>query len=450
LGFNKKAFFFIYRKIYRMMGFTGGKDYARKTIRYLLPLLVAVFYLMSVFIPFFVFQQDIFGDGWLKVDAPEGELIWIDTSHWETRKVLINDGHWENAARQRWIDTSYVVRDGYYTTGQYRVWVEQVDLEPYAATRYVDTSHWETKYRYVDSFVPVNFTVISGTDSYGWSVYAFAAQSRGMQQVTYNGANYMAYVYVIDYRPARGGRIYATKYVFAYRLDKEKQYYNEYVRSGYWQTYTAYRYVDNSHWETRTGRYWVDTSYTVNSGYWQSYNERTWVDTSYYQDSQVWVNSGFYGQPLHGKISVKKDPPFVFTKWHKDSAGSQCSMELQISWQIDNSALEPGIKPAQFSRAYIYQELIRFSGRGTEKIIIFDKNTGPSQQGSINASAVFDYAGSSESILHIYLYTDDNRSVHAYFENPVNGYRSINLGSGGTSSGPEVWLGGNTYGEAEF
>lgn len=62
----------------------------------------------------------------------------------------------------------------------------------------------------------------------------------------------------------------------------------------------------------------------------------------------------------------------------------------------------------------------------------------------------FDFAGSDESILHIYLYAEDGQSVHAFFSNPVNGYRSINMTDKGTESGPERWLGGNEYGEVSF
>ena len=442
--------YFVCKKISRLAGFSGNRAYTRKIIHYLGPLFLAVLYLMSVFVPFLVFKQDIFGDEWLKADVPEGELLWVDTSHWETKKVLVNDGHWENVTGQRWVDTSYIVKDGYYATGQYKVWVEQKDLVPYTEKRWVDTSHWETKHRYVEKVVPVNFTVISGTDSYGWSVYAFAAQTRGMQQVLYNGSNYMAYVYVIDYRPVRGGHIYAVKYVFVYRFDKEIQYYSEYVSSGYWQYYTAYKYVDNSHWETRTGRYWVDTSYTVNSGHWENVTERRWVDTSYYKDSMVWVNSGFYTEPIHGWISVKKDPLYVFTRWHKDGSGKECGMDLEVSWKIDNSLLEPGEKPAEFSRAYIYEEVKRYAEQGTEKVIIYNDDIKAAAEGSISTTAGFDYAGSSESILHIYLYTQGGQSVHAYFSNPINGYRSINMSADGTGSGPDSWLGGNNYGKASF
>ena len=73
--------YFVCKKISRLAGFSGNRSYARKIIHYLGPLFLAVLYLMSVFVPFLVFKQDIFGDEWLKADVPEGELLWVDTSH---------------------------------------------------------------------------------------------------------------------------------------------------------------------------------------------------------------------------------------------------------------------------------------------------------------------------------------------------------------------------------
>jgi len=208
---------------------------------------------------------------------------------------------------------SYTVSRGHWETGQYRVWVNSSSVVAYTAYRYVDTSHWETTISYVEVQKPVFFSVLHGTDSYGWSVYSFAAKFTGMKQVTYNGERYLANVYVIDYRPARGGRVYAVKYVFLIKFVKEKRVGAKWVSSGYWQPYTAYRTIDTSRWETRTGRHWVDTSYTVSSGYWQAYTEKQWVDTGYYEDSRVWVSSGYYAEPMHGRVTVQKSPEYVFT-----------------------------------------------------------------------------------------------------------------------------------------
>ncbi len=450
MGFNKSIVLFIYKRIFKVLRVIGLREYKRKIILFLGPLFMIMLYILSIFIPFFIFQQQIFGEGWLKVDLHEGERVWVDTSHWETKKVLVKDGYYEDVQKKRWVDTSYTVKDGYYATGQYRVWVEQKDIESYTASRYVDTSHYVTKYRYINKVKPVNFTVISGTDNYGWSVYAFAAKTKGMQQVSYRGSTYMANVYVIDYRPARGGRIYAVKYVFIYMLIKEKQYYMEWEKSGHWESYTAYRRVDNSHWETRTGRYWVDTSYKVNDGHWEDYNEKAWVDTSYYEFRNYWVDEGFYTEPLHGKLSVQKNPKYVFTRWHKDERGKECGMDLKISWELDNSMLAEGQEPIHITGIYIYEEVHRYRDRGIEEVLIYNGHVRASEEGDLETFSKFDFAGSDESILHIYLYAEDGQSVHAYFSNPVNGYRSINMTEKGTESGPERWLGGNEYGEISF
>lgn len=428
------------------------KEYLHKLKIMLGPFLLMLFYLFSVFLPFLIFQRDIYGsnEGWLKSGTTAGEQVWVDTSHWESRQVYKKDGYYQDVARQRWVDTSHTVSQGYYRTGEYNVWVEEKNIRSYVAKRYVDTSHWETRYRYVDKTVPVNFTVIEGTDSYGWSVYAFAAQARGMQQITYNGGRYMAVLYVIDYRPARGGRVYATKYLFLYKFVMVQEAYSVMVSSGYWENYTVRYLADTSHWETRTGRYWVDTSYRVTGGYWEGYSEKEWVDTSRYESENFWVKDGYYEEPLHGKVTVGKDPQYIFTRWHKDNGGSECGMSLKVSWEIDTAGLLPGQVTKKIISANIFEEVNRYKDKGTDKVVIYNGAVSPASAGSINTFTLFNFAGNENSVLHIFLSAEGGQVIHIYFSNPVNGFRSINIDSGGTVSAPDGWLGGNNYGEIIF
>lgn len=428
------------------------KDYLRRLKIILVPFLLMLFYLFSVFLPFIIFEKNLYGsnDGWLKTDNPPGEHVWVDTSHWDTRMVYKKDGYYRDVTRQRYVDTSYTVNQGYYKSGEYRVWVEEKSIQSYVAKRYIDTSHWETRYGSVTKIIPVNFTVINGTDSYGWSAYSFASQARGMQQVSYNGAKYMAVVYVIDYQPARGGRVYATKYLFQYKFVTVPESYRIMVSSGYWENYTVSYLADTSQWESRTDRYWVDTSYRVTAGYWEDYYEKQWVDTSHYESERFWDKDGFYEEPIHGKVTVRKDPQYIFTRWHKDAGGSECGMNLKVNWEIDSSGLLPGQIPKKIISANIFQEVIRYKNKGIDKVGIYTGNVSPSVAGFIKTFTLFDFAGNEESVLHIFLRAEGGQIIHVYFSNPVNGFKSININLEGTSSDSERWLGGNNYGEIMF
>jgi len=216
--------------------------------------------------------------------------------------------------------------------------------------------------------------------------------------------------------------------------------------------------VDNSHWETRTERYWVDTSYRVESGYWEEYTEKKWVDTSYYDYKKTWVSSGYYAEPIHGKVIVEKTPEYIFTRWHKSGDGSICGMDLKVSWIIDNSDLDsgsgedPGEEQSlkKISKVYIFQNICRYKDNPVEKVDLYSKNIEPCESGSIELFSTFDFAGSEESLCHIYLFTEEGESVHVYFSNPVNGFKSINIDNDGTSKDADIWLGGQSSGEIIF
>lgn len=420
-------------------------------IRLLLVTFIA-FIASIVFILFspFSLQDRLYGENWLKVEKQEGERIWIDTSHWEAKKVWVEDGYYKEELKKEWVDTSYVVNGGYWKTEEYYVWVSSVTYVPYTAFRYIDTSHYEQRYRDVTKWVSCSLTIYVGCTSYGWSVYSFAAKPQGDVVILYKGDRYRAYKDVIDYRPYRGGRVYATRYRCYQKEVTVREYYYVWVKSGYWQPYTAYSLVDNSHWEKRTRKVWVDTSYKVTQGYWKEYKVKTWVDTSHYEYTMVWVKDGYYATPLHGEIVVEKEPKFIFTKWHKDASGNESGMKLKVSWKLDNSKLLPGEEEKKITHAYIYQDVCRYGNKGVQKVTIFKGGIPSLSEGSIYSITKFDYSGSEDSVLHIYLYGENGEVAHVYFTNPINGYRSINLGLGGTSQDANVWLGGNNYGKVKF
>ncbi|HAJ94881.1 MAG TPA: hypothetical protein DCP02_01490, partial [Actinobacteria bacterium] len=234
------------------------------------------------------------------------------------------------------------------------------------------------------------------------------------------------------------------------REAKVRQYYNVWISSGYNQSYIAYRNVDTSHWETRTRQVWVNTSQVVQSGYWRYYTAQEWVDTSHFEYQTVWVEGGFYTLPIHGEVTIEKSPRYIFTKWHENGDGKECHMDLKISWIIDNTGLLAGEEEKKITRVHVYEDIVRYNDRGTDRVEIIDENINPSEQGNIESTAYFAYSGSEESQVHIYLYAQSGECVHIYFSNPVNGFRSINLGSDGSDSDANIWLGGNNLGKIDF
>jgi hypothetical protein len=145
---------------------------------------------------------------------------------------------------------------------------------------------------------------------------------------------------------------------------------------------------------------------------------------------------------MHGEVTVEKSPKYVFTRWHKDSNGKEAGMSLKINWKVDNSFTGEGEIKRKISRIYIYEDVLRYNEKGIEKVTIFDGSVPPAEEGSIDVEARFDYAGTEESLIHIYLYADTGETGHVSFANPVNGFRSINISQDGTSTNPDSWLGG--------
>ncbi len=411
----------------------------------------------------------LLGETWLQTGHSSSEKTWVDTSYWDYRKVLVSDGYWEAYQGRRWVDTSYyvtrqqrvwvdtsyTVNQGYWKTENYRVWVQSGYTRYYQGRRWVDTSGWETRYRTVTQWVPVNFVVYAGCTSYGWNTYSFAARYAGSVTIRHGGSRYLAHKYVIDYRPIHGGRIYAVRYHCYRRQTTLVEPYRVWVQSGRWENYTGSYYVDTSHWETRTRSVWVDTSYTVNQGHWaqrpvqvlvqdghwEDYTGQRWVDTSYYDYQKVLVDDGYYTEPLSGTLVVRKEPKYVFTRWHKDAQGKAASMDLAIDWEVQNTKI---------NKIVVYQDVNRYGAKGRERVDIYDQSINPSYEGTIRATVQFDHAGDEQSKVHIYLYGTNDDMAHIYFSNPVNGFRSINVRNEGTDSDPDAWLGGNHHGTIEF
>ena len=167
---------------------------------------------ISLFIP-----QDLYA---------EVMQFWVDISHWETTREWVEEGHYNTSSDKRWIDTSYWVTRGYWENYTDIVWIdtshwvesgywdnytylEWITGGYYAykyISKWVDTSHYETRYKTVNTWVSCNKIFYYGTSSYGWNVYKFAAKYKGNFEGMINGTRYRYRKYVIDYRPSYGGR----------------------------------------------------------------------------------------------------------------------------------------------------------------------------------------------------------------------------------------------------
>ncbi len=409
---------------------------------------------------------------------------WIDTSHWETRYRNVRQAYWtwvksgywkkvwKDTSHWTWVKSGYWktkkewVKSGYWTTVREPFWEDTSHWEDQKV--WVDIGHYETRYKYVEDWQPCNVTFVFQLIASEPKnvILSKWRNDNNTYKGTINGKMYKYYKSYYDVLPgnnlfsletiAHPWVIFKIKYKCFEVLSGEKESYSVWVPGGHWKR----KWVDTSHWvksgywKYYTYRTWVDTSYRVEEGHWET--EKVWVDTShwvesgYWQDKDVWVEDGFYTSPLHGEVIVEKSPRYIFTRWHKDQNNEECSMELNVSWKVDNSNLSEGEEEKEIVRIYIYQDICRFNNKGIEKVTIFNGNVTPSVEGSINTVTKFDYSGSEESILHIYLYAQNGESAHVYFNNPINGFRSINLMSEGSNSDANTWLGGNNYGKFEF
>ncbi|MDZ7837503.1 MAG: hypothetical protein U5N58_05895 [Actinomycetota bacterium] len=136
----------------------------------------------------------------------------------------------------------------------------------------------------------------------------------------------------------------------------------------------------------------------VKDGYWENYTEQRWVDTSYYTNEKVWVEDGYYAEPLHGEIEVYKEPKYIFTRWHEDINGNESNMRIRINWSTENGLIR---------KIYVYQTVNRYNNKGKEVVEIYDKNINVSSSGTISTSVKFDHAGDENSKVHIFLYGTD-------------------------------------------
>ena len=419
----------------------------------------------------------------LKLFAEDNKL-WIDTSHWELQDVFIPGGYWVETEKKSWIDTSYKVsrgnmifesyqswvdtshyeRSGYYKTETYAQWISSGYYKTENINVWVNSGYtqnvWINSGYYVNR--PYNVWVNSGywqtriyqvwdiKEEPGWGI------NRGFPVITSAG---YAYLRTVVERIWINTSHWETRYNNVYVDTSHWQ--TSYINTSHWENRSTTIFVDTSHWEqkeksvwvdtsrwvteghyeTKTGLHWVDTSYTVNQGYWQYYTSYNWIDTGHFEVARTWVPSGYWAELMHGIVEVEKDPEYVLTKWHCDDYGNECSMSMKISWKIDNTGFQENEKK-KINRIYIYEDLVRYGNNEVEKIEIINLRLNPSEIGAIETQTKFEHSGNEESIIHIYVYSETGETGHVCFKNPVNGFRSINLGVKSSNQNSQIWLGG--------
>ncbi len=420
-------------------------------------------------------------------------LVWVDTSHWEIQNQWVTEGYWKEVNNRRWVDTSYLVKQGYWSYDDYYVWVN--------TSHWVNSGYWineeykvwvnsgyyktDTYYAWVKSGYYVNEWVKSGYfQTYSYKVWVVSGYWKVEEKYcwvpVYDPGWGINRQYPVVGSAGHANLIRIKSYVWMDTSHWETRYstrwvdtshwQSRYIDTSHWQLKTRTYWVDTSHYETRTrkkwidtsyhvssgywdrrtGRHWVDTSYYVNQGYWENYKTFEWVDTSHPETKKVWVTSGYYTEPMHGKIYVEKSPKYVFTKWHKDQNGEESKMNLKIAWEIDNSNSQTEKDKKRINRVYVYEDVVRYNGEGVERVEIFNNNVSSSESGYIEAFTKFEHGGSPESILHIYLYSENGEIAHVSFSNPINGFRSINIHNDSTKDNSDIWLEGILNEEYEF
>jgi hypothetical protein len=177
---------------------------------------------------------------------------------------------------------------------------------------------------------------------------------------------------------------------------------------GSWEAvwYQAWYWVDTSHYE------WLPQNVFVPSGYWEDY--------------LAWISSGYYLDPLHGTVTVTKEPAYVFTRWHwltpdgrrQSEASDRAHADMTLSWQTD--------RPVAAIREYV--DVRRDDETGAvDRILICNIRLDPPEQiGSRPARVEYEHAGLGT---HYFILTaTDGTTAVIYCEIPINGYRSVNTG----------------------
>jgi hypothetical protein len=414
----------------------------------------------------------------------ENDLVWVDTSRWESQEVFVSDGYWQTVEKKIWVDASYEHTGGYWRVGEYKVWVPEDDYITHQGKAWVDTSGWVSTLSWVNE--PYQVWVQKG---HYVNVWVSSGYYKTVTKNIWISSGYWEYYYVWETRedpgwginkidPVHGSGGYAvlvkkknwvntsswktiTEKVWVdtshwqkrnvdtsgwetrYRMVRTVQ--RQWVSSGYWQDVTSQQKVSGGRWETRYGRHWVDTSQDISQGYWETIYVDEWVDTSRYIQQKKWIRDGYYSTPMRGMVIIEKDPRYVFTRWHKDKDGNEASMKLKISWRIDNSHNLEEEEDKEITMLKVYQDVVRYNDMGVDRVDIFSGKVNQSAEGSISTVTRFDHSGTEESTLYIYLYSQFGHVAYVKFQNPINGFISINLNDKNAASNREIWLGGSLY-----
>jgi hypothetical protein len=280
---------------------------------------------------------------------------------------------------------------------------------------WVDTSSWVTKNRWVDTSHWETF--------WGWSWI-----SSGYWTWISAGHNDFYYAYMTCWPPYWGMPGYYITWWqeacyccwdwgwspmrLAYTWGHHTHRSDIYCPGAGWVD-TWWRWHDQSYWA------WIDTSY------WSYGPYAGWVASGYWQSYQEWVASGYWAEPLKGTIIVAKSPAFVFTRWHYLTTNGRRQSDDDEPAHLDLKIVFSVNKPIKSYR--IYADIQRTdAGRAHYQVaLVSGTYVVPQPIGSITAEGEYDYAGLGTHFIQIT--ATDGATATAYFDIPINGYRSINI-----------------------
>jgi hypothetical protein len=148
------------------------------------------------------------------------------------------------------------------------------------------------------------------------------------------------------------------------------------------------------------------------------------ISQGYWEPYQVWVPSGYWTEPLHGKVSISKAPAYAFTKWHWLTEDGQwhndqdepAHLDFTISWQTDKAV--KSIEADTVVHRYDRHASVDHTNLTSMAL------SPPSAQGEIKTVGRYEHAGMG--IHRFILAATDGSKCVITCEIPINGFKSLN------------------------
>lgn len=319
---------------------------------------VLIVTLATTFLSLLLMSPIATADDWVK-SHNNGQPVWVDTSHWETRNRWVDTSHWETRWGWQWISAGY--------------W------------HWESTGHDDFYYCYMENWPP--FYGLRGYYIGWWQEAWYCCWDWGW---------------------------YPMRFAYSWGYHEHR---SEILCPGAGWSASWYQWHDKSYWA------WIDTSHWE----WGAY--AAWVSSGYWQSYSAWVQSGYWQDPLHGTVAIRKEPAYVFTRWHwltydslqHSSDDEKAHLDVTIEWQTDRPV----------SSIYEYVDVQRTDqASSTDRVTVTTTRIAtPVDRGTLTTRVEYDHAGLGA---HYFILTaTDGSSATVYCDIPINGFRSLNVDSAG-------------------